>query len=83
MSDSSSDAHPSPAGLTVISLGRVLRRAGFRPVEETLGDWVYTDHVPEESGKRWYRRAARIGLLARLGIADLWAVGVRPKRAGT
>lgn len=64
---------------TVSALGRSLRRAGFRPSRASLGNWVYTVHVPEERAKRIYHRLAKIPFLARLGIGDLWGEGVRPK----
>lgn len=63
---------------SVTALGRSLRRAGFRPARAELGRWVYTDFVPEERAKRLYRRLARIPGLARFGVADMWAEGVRP-----
>lgn len=64
--------------LTVTSLKRVLRRAGFRSLEVKLGGWIYTDHVPSKRGKRLYHRLAAIPMLARLGTADFWGVGIRP-----
>lgn len=63
---------------SVTALGRALRRAGFRPARAELGRWVYTDFVPEERAKRLYHRLARVPLLARLGVGDMWAEGVRP-----
>jgi ubiquinone/menaquinone biosynthesis C-methylase UbiE len=63
---------------TVTTLGRSLRRAGFRPYHASLGQWVYTVHIPEERAKRVYRALARMPLLARLGVGDIWGEGVRP-----
>jgi hypothetical protein len=68
---------------TVTALGRSLRRAGFRPSRASLGNWVYTVHVPDERAKRVYHRLAKIPFLARLGIGDLWGEGVRPERGST
>jgi ubiquinone/menaquinone biosynthesis C-methylase UbiE len=63
---------------TVSSLRRSLRRAGFRPARATLGQWVYTDFVPEVGAKATYGRLARRRLTARLGAADIWGEGTRP-----
>lgn len=63
---------------TVTSLGRTLRHAGFRPARATLGLQVYTQHVPDARAKRVYHLLAKVPLLARLGVADIWARGVKP-----
>lgn len=60
---------------TAWSLRRSLVRAGF-DADVRLGRWIHTEHVPERS-KGLYCRLARLGPLAHLGVADLWAVGVR------
>jgi cyclopropane fatty-acyl-phospholipid synthase-like methyltransferase len=63
---------------TVTSLRRYVRGAGFVPVRVWLGNWVYTDFVPDERARRLYRILARSGPTKRLGIADLFAEGTKP-----
>jgi SAM-dependent methyltransferase len=63
---------------TVSSLGKALRGAGFRPAAATVGLWIYTDFVPEERAKRLYHWLARVPLVNRLGIGDLWGHGTKP-----
>ena len=63
---------------TVTALRRSLRRAGFRPATASLGQWVYTDFVPDEGARKLYGRLASIPPLRRLGIADLWGEGTKP-----
>ena len=63
---------------TITSLGRALRRGGFRPARASLGEWIYTDHVPEPSAARLYHRLARLPLLARFGVANIWGEGTKP-----
>jgi ubiquinone/menaquinone biosynthesis C-methylase UbiE len=60
---------------TVRSLGAALRAAGFVGVSSEPGKWVYTDFVPSERAKRLYHLLARLGPLARLGVANIWAEG--------
>lgn len=58
---------------TVSSLRRALR-AHFRATHVWLGDWIYTEHLPNESGRRLYYRLARLPApLDRLGRGDIWA----------
>lgn len=59
------------------TLRRALRRAGFGTVEVELGLWVHTKFVPEERSKRLYRGLAKLPLLRRFGIIDLYATAVR------
>ncbi len=59
--------------MTLTSLRRALRRAGFPDVDVWLGDWMYVDFVPDEAARRTYHRLARRRLTARLGKGDLWA----------
>jgi SAM-dependent methyltransferase len=59
---------------TARSLRRALRAAGFSGHVE-LGRWVYTDFVPADWAVRVYRALAKLGPLAHLAVADLWAVG--------
>jgi ubiquinone/menaquinone biosynthesis C-methylase UbiE len=63
---------------TVTSLRRSLRKAGFSRCHARLGDWVYTDFVPEERARRLYHRLSRIPLVARLGVSNIWGEGVKP-----
>jgi ubiquinone/menaquinone biosynthesis C-methylase UbiE len=63
---------------TVSSLRRALRRAGFARVRVELGEFVYTDFVPDPGARRTYRLLARLPGLARLGVCDLFAHGYRP-----
>lgn len=59
---------------TARTLRRVFERAGFE-TEVSLGEWIHTEHVPTLGAKRLYHRLARLGPLAHLGVADLWATG--------
>ena len=61
---------------TARSLRRSFARAGFE-ADVRLGRWIHTEHVPEPA-RHLYHRLARLGPLAHLGVADLWAVGTRP-----
>lgn len=61
---------------TARSLRRAFERAGFE-TEVGLGEWIHTEHVPTPSAKRLYHRLARLGPLAHLGVADLWATGTK------
>ncbi len=58
---------------TLGSLRRDLRAAGFERVRAELGEWLYTDFVPDERARRLYPRLARLGLTRRLAVMDLWA----------
>lgn len=55
------------------SLGRAFKRAGF-DVQVNLGVWMHVDFVPHPGARRVYEALAKLGPLAQLGIADLWAV---------
>jgi ubiquinone/menaquinone biosynthesis C-methylase UbiE len=58
---------------TVTTLRRALE-PHFREVRVWLGDWIYTDHVPDENGYALYYRLARLPPpLNRLGRGDIWA----------
>jgi ubiquinone/menaquinone biosynthesis C-methylase UbiE len=59
--------------MSVRRLRRTLRRAGFRRREVWLGDWIYTDFVPDEAARRTYHRFAAHQLTERLGKGDVWA----------
>lgn len=64
--------------MTVTSLRRALSRAGFPAPQVTLGDWMYTDFVPDQAARRLYHRLAARRLTARLGKGDLWARAEKP-----
>jgi SAM-dependent methyltransferase len=63
---------------TLLGLRRRLRGAGFARVKVRPGLWMYTDFVPDERARALYYRLARVPLLRRLAVADLWADAVRP-----
>lgn len=63
---------------TVTSLGRALRQTGFSPSRARLGEWIYTDFVPDDKAKRLYGRLHRTRALARFGVANIWGEGTRP-----
>jgi ubiquinone/menaquinone biosynthesis C-methylase UbiE len=60
------------------TLRSALRRARFEEVEVRPGDWVYTDFVPEQGPRATYHRLARVPLLRRIAIADLYATARKP-----
>lgn len=62
---------------TLGGLRRGLRSAGFGRVRVWPGEWIYTEFVPDERARRLYFRLARIPLLRRLAVADLWASAVK------
>lgn len=58
---------------TVTRLRRALRRQ-FGDVRVWLGDWIYTDHVPDQKGYALYHRLAKLPApFDRLGRGDIWA----------
>lgn len=63
---------------TIWGMRRSLRAVGFRPVEVTLGNWIYTDFVPEDRYKRVYHRLARHRLTAPFGVSNLFATAWKP-----
>ena len=62
---------------TEASLRRYVRGAGFDPVRVWLGEWIYTDFVPDPSARRLYHRLAKIPFTKRFGAADLFAEGTK------
>jgi cyclopropane fatty-acyl-phospholipid synthase-like methyltransferase len=62
---------------TIGSLRRYLRTAGFDGVRVWVGNWMYTDFVPDERAKRLYHRLAAFPLTRRFGVADLFAEGTK------
>jgi ubiquinone/menaquinone biosynthesis C-methylase UbiE len=63
---------------TEATLRRYLQRTGFAPVRVWLGEWIYTDFVPDRSARRLYHRLARLPFTKRFGAADLFAEGTKP-----
>jgi ubiquinone/menaquinone biosynthesis C-methylase UbiE len=63
---------------TVRGLGRTLRAAGFAEVVSQPGEWVYADFVPSQRARHLYYRLAKLGPLARFGLANIWAQGTKP-----
>ena len=64
---------------TVWSLRSALKGAGFSSVDVELGDWVYTDMVPDQPARRLYHRLAKVPLtpVRALGASNLWATARR------
>ena len=63
---------------TKSSLLRALKKAGFASANVKRGQWIHDSFVPDARARRLYHRLAAHRLTAGLGIADLWAEGVRP-----
>jgi SAM-dependent methyltransferase len=59
------------------SLKRYLASAGYENVRVNVGRMIYTDFVPDEKARRLYRILARLPVLNRFGIADLFAEGTK------
>ena len=64
---------------TLGSLRRYLTDAGYIDVRVNVGRMMYTDFVPDEKAKRLYRLLARLPVLNRFGIADLFAEGTKAR----
>jgi ubiquinone/menaquinone biosynthesis C-methylase UbiE len=62
---------------TVRGLRKALRAAGLRRVRVRVGEWIYTDFVPDATARALYGRLARIPGLARLGAGDLFAEAIK------
>jgi hypothetical protein len=64
---------------TAPRLRRSLAAAGF-DARASLGEWVFTDYVPETDAKarRLYVRLARFKPTRRFGVANLWGEGTKP-----
>jgi ubiquinone/menaquinone biosynthesis C-methylase UbiE len=64
---------------SVWSLRKAMRAAGFANAKASLGDIVYTDHLPDKRAGRLYHRLAKVPLTAMraLGISDLWGEATR------
>lgn len=63
---------------SVSSLRRVLWRVGFADLEVRTGEMVYAGFVPDERAHGLYWRLAARRPTRRLGVFDVWALGVRP-----
>lgn len=59
---------------TTRSLRRAFEAAGFT-AEVHLGEWIRDEHPPSARVRRLYRLGARLGPLAQLTVADIWAHG--------
>lgn len=57
---------------TVRSLRTALKRAGFRHVDVTVGEWVYTDFLPDPRFRRVYLALARVPGVRRFAVGNLW-----------
>lgn len=57
---------------TVRSLRTALKRAGFRDVHVTVGEWVYTDFLPDPRFRRVYLSLARVPGARRFALGNLW-----------
>jgi ubiquinone/menaquinone biosynthesis C-methylase UbiE len=57
---------------TVGSLKRSLRRAGLRDVRVEVGEWLYTDFVPDPRARRVYGALGRVPGLRRVALGNLW-----------
>lgn len=64
---------------TVRRLRRALVEGGFEQVQVRLGSWIPDYFQPRPRHVRLYGRLARLGPLAHLGIADIFAAGERPQ----
>lgn len=62
---------------TVSSMRAYLRRAGFKQSRAWLGNWFYTDFVPDEGGRRIYRLLAKFPPTRRLAVGDLFGEGTK------
>lgn len=63
--------------MTTRRLERALARAGFVERRTWLGDWIYTDFVPDDGAQKTYHRLARFRLTEQFGRGDLWAEATR------
>ena len=61
------------------SLRKSMRAAGFTNATTSLGEIVYTDHLPSPRAGRLYHRLARVPVPAirALGVSDLWGEATR------
>jgi ubiquinone/menaquinone biosynthesis C-methylase UbiE len=59
-------------------LRRAIADAGFADAKCDLGDWIYTDHVPNDRSKRTYHLLAKLGPLRTLSVSNLIGEGRKP-----
>jgi SAM-dependent methyltransferase len=57
---------------TVRSLRSALRRAGLRDVRVEVGEWVYTDFLPDPRFRRVYTALSRLPGARSLAVGNLW-----------
>jgi hypothetical protein len=57
---------------TVRSLRTAMRRAGLSDVRVEVGEWVYTDFLPDPRFRRVYTGLARVPGVRRLVVGNLW-----------
>jgi 2-polyprenyl-6-hydroxyphenyl methylase/3-demethylubiquinone-9 3-methyltransferase len=62
---------------TIRSLRRAMRTAGFRDVRVGVGAWVYTDFVDDARARRVYAALARVPVLRRVAVGNLWGEASR------
>lgn len=59
---------------TLWSLHKAINTAGFFDVKVELGEWIYTDMIPDERAKKLYHRIGKIPFapIRALGASNLW-----------
>lgn len=57
---------------TVRSLRRALRRVGFHDVQVEVGEWVYTDFLPDPRARWAYAAMAKVPGIRQLAVGNLW-----------
>lgn len=64
---------------SVWSLQKAMRAAGFADAKASLGEIVYTDHLPNPRAGRIYHRLVKVPFtpIRALGVSDLWGVATR------
>ena len=64
---------------TLWSLRGALRNAGFRESNVQLGEWVYTDMVPDEKARKLYHWLAKVPFtpVKALGVSNLFATATK------
>lgn len=64
---------------TVWRLRKAMRGAGFTNASVELGEWIYTDMVPDERARRLYHWLAKVPFtpIRALGVSNLWGRATR------
>ena len=64
---------------TLWSLRKAVNAIGFSTVKVELGEWVYTDMIPDDRAKRLYHALAKVPIapVKALGVSNLWASAVK------